>query len=390
MGNITLLGIDTAKSSFELYGIDSHNKAILKKTLSREKFPEFIANLPKCKIIMEACGGSHHWGRTFIEMGHEVKLLAPQKVSPFVQSNKNDSNDAKAIVHASLCPDMEFVPVKQVWQQDIQALHRIRERSIKNQTALANEIRGILGEYGIVIKVGINNVRSILPALLQDPTEKLSSMIRSALADLHHELLVFTENIERIDKQLEAITKQNETCQRLLEIDGIGVITVTAILAAVTDHTLFKNGRQFSAWLGLTPGHTQTGGKDSSPIMLGITKRGNSYLRTLLIQGAMSVARQASRLDTSEKSEKELPRFESQNKPVAPMILGDLPCRKRKKAKGVVSKNGLPRRIWLKKLIETKGIQKAAVAYANKNARIICAMLKSGEGYNVQTFAKAS
>lgn len=394
MTHVNLLGIDTAKNSFALCGVDKDGKQVLKKQVSREQFPLLMQQLPPCKVVMEACGGSHFWGRKFQGFGHEVKLLAPQKAVPFRKMNKNDTNDALAIVRASLCTGIEFVQIKELWQQDIQSLHRIRARHTKNQTSLTNEMRGLLAEYGISIAEGIHHARAAVPVILQDRSNQLTPMIRGAMADLHHELLNITESLNRLDKQLEEIAKTNDVCQRLSGIPGIGVISATAVIAACPDPSLFKNGRQFAAWLGLTPGHKQTGGKDSKPIMLGITKRGDPYIRTLLVQGGMSLA--ASVKKRENKQAKMLaqglasaPKDEpAQPQQATKYAKGTAPYKRRhdatlkQKQKKVLSEN---RELWIKRLLNEKGYQKTAVACANRNARIIWALLKTGASYNPGT-----
>lgn len=351
------------------------------------KIKPFFANYSKCTIFMEACGGSHYWGRQLKELGHEVKLIAPHKVRPFRKANKNDRNDAKACVQAGTCVGMEFVGIKEVWQQDILSLHRIRTRQITNQTALVNEMRGLLMEYGFTIPQGINNVRARVPTLIQDQKNALSPMLRSAIGDMHAELLTAADNIERLDKQLENIFKTNEVCQRLAMVEGVGPITATAIYASCPDPSLFKNGRQFAAWLGLTPGHTQTGGKESKAIMLGITKRGDSYLRSLLVQGGMASARVAKKKNTAPNATVSTPQEEtmanSSEKLVTKTALS--PARKRKKLSVSQQKPKSASRLeWLKRLIDEKGMQKAAVAMANRNARVLWALMKTGKNYDSQ------
>jgi len=283
-----------------------------------------------------------------------------------------------------MCHGIEFVEVKELWQQDIQSLHRIRARHTKNQTSVVNEMRGLLAEYGIAIAEGIYHVRTTVPAILQDHDNQLTPMIRGAGADLHHELLNITESLNRLDKQLEDIARTNDACQRLNAIPGIGVISATAVIAACTDPSLFKNGRQFAAWLGLTPGHRQTGGKDSKPIMLGITKKGDPYIRSLLVQGGMSlvasVARRAKKPQLEEKVA-----VESSPEPIIKPSGGIAPHKRRYDPKVKLwGKKALSesREAWIKRLLDEKGYQKAAVACANRNARIIWAILKNGATFN--------
>ena len=327
--NLSLLAIDLAKSVFQLHGVDSSGKVVLQKRLSRERLIEFIANLPRCTIAMEACGGANYWGREFEKLGHTVRLISPQFVKPYVKSNKNDSADAAAIAEAASRPHMRFVPVKRIEQQDIQGLHRVRERLVKSRTALVNEIRGLLGEYGIVLPTTVRKLRSLLPTILTQQEPELTSMSRDLFSTLLEELSELDQRIARLEERLEAIYQSHPACQRLSKIPGVGPMTATALLAAVSDPQSFKNGRQFAAWLGLVPKQHSSGGKER---LLGISKRGDVYLRKLLIHGARSVAwRVKDRTDS--------------------------------------------RSLWVQSLIERRGVNRAAVALANKNARIIWTLL---------------
>jgi transposase len=289
-------------------------------------------------------------------------------------------------VSAATSPEVIFSTVKEVWQQDIQALHRVRERYIRNQTALVNEIRGLLMEYGFIIAQGIDNARKQVPVIISDEKNSLTPILRSTMRDLHFELLRLTESIEKVDKQLMAIFKGDKSCQRIGMVEGIGVITATAIIGSIPPVGMFKNGRQFAAWLGLTPGHVQTGGSNSKPIMLGITKKGDTYLRKLLIQGSMSVAIKAKNFKVENPSEKPdklqidtNSLTKSENESVSAMYR-----RRKKPTLKCLSKkkSSESRLLWMKKLIENKCIQKASVALANRNARVIWALLKSNQHYD--------
>ena len=282
----TTLGIDVAKNVFQLHGVNDRGKVVLHKRLSRHKVLSFIAKLPACLIGMEASGGTHYWARAFTKLGHEVKRMAPQFVKPYVQGNKNDYNDAAAICEAVRRPRMRFVPIKSVAHQDMQALHRIRERHIKMRTALVNQIRGLLSEYGIVMPKGVSQVRHKLPFILEDADNGLSWAAREWLPSLQAELGRLDEQIQSTTGKIEQVFASDEACQRLAQLRGIGPLTATALVAAVGDGRGFKNGRQLAAWLGLVPRQNSTGGK---PTLLGISKRGNSYLRKLLVHGARSV-----------------------------------------------------------------------------------------------------
>jgi transposase len=276
--DISFLGIDLAKSTFQIHGLDCNHKTVLRKKLTRSKLFLFMANLPEATVFMEACTGAHFFAKKFMEHGHVVKLIAPQFVKPFVRSNKNDRNDAEAIVEAGLRPSMNFVSLKSSSHLDLQAVHKIRRRLVKNKTALMNEIRGLLAEQGVIIAKGEASLKKVLAELLRDSfSESVSGYCKETIADLHHELLEIEERIQTQTARLERCAKENETAKRLQTIPGVGLVTSTAMLCAVSDPSSFKNGRQFAAWLGLVPRHTGTGGKNK---VLGISKRGDRYAST--------------------------------------------------------------------------------------------------------------
>jgi transposase len=286
---IVTLGIDLAKRSFHLFGVDAHGREVLSKKLSRARLSEFMANLPPCTVAMEACGSAHHWARLFRTFGHAVRLIAPQFVKPFVKSNKNDAADAEAICEAAQRPNMRFVSVKSVEQQDIQAIHRMRSLVVERRTAQVNQIRGLLLEYGIEIPKGRATVSRRLPEILEDAENGLSARLRAEVSELAEELRHLDERVAHYDAQIQAIAQGNHTAQRLMTIPGVGAQAATALVAAVgEDPTLFHNGRGLAAWLGLVPRQHSTGGRDR---LLGISKRGDVYLRQLLIHGARSVLR---------------------------------------------------------------------------------------------------
>lgn len=333
MNKITTLGIDLAKQFFQLHGADESGKVILRKTLSRRQLSEFVAQLPVCLIAMEACGGSHFWARKFREMGHEVRLISPQFVKPFVKSNKNDANDAEAIVEAALRPSMRFVAIKTTAQQDTLAVHRIRERLIGARTALVNEIRGLLGEYGIIIPQGIRTFRKLLPEIIGDSSNGLSFSMRSLFTQLRKELNELDEKISSMENNIEAHVESHEITKRLMAIPGVGPITASAMVASIGDPSIFRNGRELSGWLGIVPRQNSSGGKSK---MGGISKRGDKYLRKLLIHGARSALTRTKNHGRGE---------------------------------------------WLIKLRERRGFNRACVALANKNARVIWALMKTGESF---------
>ncbi len=333
--DIKVLGIDLAKNVFQLHGVDERGKEALSKRISRSQLPAFIANLPPCLIGMEVCGGSNYWARKFRGYGHKVKLMSPQYVKPYIKTNKNDANDAKGICEAVSRPSMNFVPLKSVEQQDIQSIHRIRSGIIQERTALINQIRGLLTEYGIIIPQGIGAIRKQLPEILADMDNELTPMIRQLFTELQKYFQEKDERVQLMDGKIIELCKQSEICQRLIKVEGIGPITATALVASVGDAKVFKNGRHMAAWLGLVPRQFSSGGKQ---LLLGISKRGDRYLRTLLIHGARSVVR-------------------------------------------LVGHKTDSRSTWLESLIQRRGKFKAYVALANKNARILWALMAQGTEY---------
>jgi transposase len=285
----TVVGIDLAKRSFHVYGADVQGQQVFSKKLTRARLSPFMANLPACTVAMEACGSAHHWARTFRTFGHEVRLMAPQFVKPYVKSNKNDAADAEAICEAAQRPKMRFVSVKSVEQQDIQAVHRMRSLVVERRTAQINQIRGLLSEYGIEIAQGRAAVGRRLPEILEDADNGLSGRFRAELHELASELRHLDARVTHYDEQIEAIAASDAQVQRLMTIPGLGAKGATALVAAVGgDPALFRNGRGLAAWLGLVPRQHSTGGRER---LLGISKRGDVYLRQLLIHGARAVLR---------------------------------------------------------------------------------------------------
>ncbi len=283
---VTTIGIDIAKTVFQLHGIDEHGKVVLKKRLKRNEFLNFMSNLPECVVGMESCGGAHHWARQLNKQGHNVKLISPQFVKPYVKSNKNDAKDAEAICEAVTRPHMRFVSIKSIEHHDIQALHRVREQILKNRTMLVNQIRGLLAEYGIVMATGVNTVRKKLPLIVEDADNSLTPVSRTIFDDLYQELLNLDRRIDRLDKEISSISSDNELCRRLMTIPGVGPIVATAFIGSVVEPRCYRNGRALSAWIGLVPRQYSSGGKGN---LLGISKRGDSYLRKQLINGARAV-----------------------------------------------------------------------------------------------------
>jgi transposase len=333
--NSTTIGLDIAKSVFQVHGCDQNGKAVIRTQLKRHQVLAYFANLPASLIGLEACGGSHYWARELNKLGHDTRLISPQFVKPYVKGNKNDANDAAAICEAVSRPNMRFVPLKSVERQDIQMLHRIRSGLVKERTALANRTRGLLGEYGIVVGKGIATLRRELPDILEDADNHLTVVARQLFADLQGQLVETDQRVSDYGDKIQALHQGSEVSRRLAGIPGIGPITATALLAALGDGKAFSSARQVAAWLGLVPKQLSSGGK---PKLLGISKRGDVYLRTLLIHGARSVVKAAANKDDSQSR-------------------------------------------WVNDLVKRRNRNIAAVAVANKNARTVWALLTKAEAY---------
>jgi transposase len=283
--NITQVGIDLAKLVFQVHGVDARGKGLLRKQLRRPQMMSFFTQLPPCLIGMEACGGAHYWARKLTALGHTVKLISPQFVKPYVKTNKNDAADAEAICEAVGRPNMRFVPVKNTEQQALLGLHRARHGFVIERTAQANQIRGLLAEFGLVIPVGIRSIGHKLPEMLEDAENGLSGRSRALFARLLEHFRALDRQVKELELEINAWHREDTASQRLQAIPGIGPLTASALVASVGDATVFRNGRQFAAWLGLVPRQNSSGGKTT---LLGISKRGDTYLRTLLIHGARS------------------------------------------------------------------------------------------------------
>lgn len=281
--NVKTIGIGLAKEVFQVHGIGEHSKRLFNKQLKRAKMLSFFANTPPCLIGMEACASVHFWAGKLMSMGHNVKLTAPQFVKPYVKTNKHDTADAEAICEAVTRPNMRFVPVKTPEQQAVLALHRSRQSFIKQQTAQANQSRGLLAEFGIVVPQGIKQLQLQLPEILEDADKALPSLFRVQLSLLQHHIAYPFDVVATPDKQIELCYHQNTLCQCIRKIPGIGLITATALIAAIGNASHFENSRQLVAWPGRAPHQHSSGGKQ---VLLGISKRGDIYLRTLLIHGA--------------------------------------------------------------------------------------------------------
>src|ERR1700733_3968727 len=282
---ITTVGIDLAKNLFQVHAVDERGNAVLRKQLRRRQVAVFFGNLPPCVIGMEACASAHYWGRTLQRFGHTVRLMAPQFVKPYVKTNKNDVADAEAICEAVGRVNMRFVPIKSVEQQAILSVHRVRQGFVKARTAQANQIRGLLGEFGLVIPQGIINVAKRVPEILEDASNELPVPFRHLIDRLTKHLKDLDRQVKEFEREIIAWHRSSELSRKLEKIPGIGPLAASALVASIADAHSFDNGRQVSAWLGLVPRQSSSGGK---PTLLGMSKRGDAYLRTLLIHGARS------------------------------------------------------------------------------------------------------
>jgi transposase len=337
MSKLSRVGIDLAKNVFQIHGVDRHGKSVWRRRLTRDKWLRALLEKvePGCEIGMEACAGAHHWARQLQSRGFTVKLIAPQFVKPYVKSNKNDANDAEAVCEAMSRPSMRFVAVKTVEQQDIQAAHRIRSELIGHRTAKANQIRGLVAEYGLVAPQQLARLRAAVPLWLEDAENGLTSRFRGLLSSLWHDLMTLDQRVAELDHEINMIAQSDPIAKRLQQLRGVGPMVATALVATVGSVEQFANGRQMAASLGLTPRQHSSGGKDR---LLGISKRGDAYLRSILIHGARSVIRTA-KLKDDRLSQ------------------------------------------WVTRLAERRHPNVAAVALANKTARIAWAMLRHGTDY---------
>jgi transposase len=325
---LTTIGIDLAKNVFQVHGADAKGKTVMKKQLKRAQALPFFANLTPCRIGMEACGSAHYWARKLQSLGHTVQLIAPQYVKPFVKRNKNDAADAEAICEAVTRPNMPAVPIKNAEQQAILSVHRARQGFVKARTAQANQIRGLLAEYGIVIPQGISHIAKRIPEIIEDGEIELPGSFRLLIQRLVDHLKELDRQVGELETGIQLWHRDNAASQKLARIPGIGPMTASAMVASIGDAKNFKDGRQLAAWLGIVPRQHSTGGKST---LLGISKRGDTYLRTLLIHGARAVIRVAERKADVDP--------------------------------------------WLKSLLARRNKNVVAVALANKNARTIWALL---------------
>jgi transposase len=338
---IYALGIDLGKTVFHLIGLDSSGQVVVRKRCSRTQLLAFTGNLQVQLIGMEACSGAHFLGKALRAQGHDVRLMPAQYVKPYVKTNKSDYIDAEAIAEAVQRPRMRFAPIKTEEQLDLQALHRVRERWVMRRTAVVNQIRSLLLERGLTLPKGRSHLGQMLPRILEDAELKLSGAFRVLLAQLKLELEQLAARIEQMDMVIQQEARENESCQRLTTIPGVGPVTATALIAAVGNGSAFGKGRDLSAWMGIVPGEYSTGGKQK---LLGISKRGNKYLRRLFVQGARSVL---------QRRDKQAP---------------GLSC-------------------WLAQLLARTHQNVVVVALANKLVRIAWAVLCKNENYRAPVLA---
>jgi transposase len=333
----TIIGLDIEKSSFQIHGVAACGRTTLRKKLRRGKVLEFFANLPACLIGMEACGSAHHWARELTKLGHEVRLMPPQYVKPYVKTNKHDAADAEGCCDAVQRPNMRFVPVKSETQQSLLMLHRIRDRLVAERTSTVNAIRGHMAEFGIVAARRGLGMKELLAIISDVDDARLPSMARELLVLQVEHLRAIETRIADLDGRLQQQARNDEAARRLTAIPGIGPVIATAMVATVVDAQMFPSGRSFAGWLGLTPRQHATGGRERP---LGISKRGDGYLRRQLMHGARSLVRLAAGRD------------------------GRLWT-------------------WIDGLVARRPFNVAVAAVANKLARIIWAMLSRDETYRV-------
>ena len=338
MKELNIIAIDLAKNVFQVCIVSPQNKVVENKQFTRHKLPQAIANRPPAVVAMEACYSSHYWARTFQAMGHQVRLIPAQHVKPFVRGNKNDRNDALAIAEACQRPDLHYVPIKTSEQQDLQALHRIRDRVSRQRTTLINQTRGLLSEYGVVSPRGVKAFR-VLAVSMADPADcPLSPLMRREMELVLEEFDRLTVRLKQINRQLTQMAHQHQLCKLLLSLPGIGVINATALYSAIGNGSQFAHPRDLAVWLGLTPRQFSSGGKSFNGTM---TKRGNRYLRKQLIHGARAIVHR---------------------------------CRYKQDKLS----------LWVNQLAARRGVNKAAVALANRLARLAWILLQRKQCYQPQ------
>ncbi len=334
--SVIIIGLDIAKSVFQVHGADAVGNPLIRRKLRRRDVLRFFVNIERCLIGIEACHSSHYWARELIALGHDVRLIPTQYVRPFRRGGKNDTNDAEAICDALSRPSINTVAVKSAEQQSVQSLHRSRERLIHQRTSTANQVRSLVAEEGVVCAQGISRLRRCLHEVIADHDET-TPLLRSLIGQFLEQLAAFDQWISELDLKIRELAKQSTVCRQLIQLAGVGPVIATAILGTVGNAHAFKNGRQFAASLGLVPGQRSSGGRTQ---LLGITKRGDSYLRKLLVQGARAIMRVADRHDDRQSR-------------------------------------------WVKQLLTRRHKHVVAVAVANKMARTIWALLVKGEKFEM-------
>jgi transposase len=390
---VSTIGLDLAKNIFQVHGANAQGKQVFNKPIKREKLAEFFQLQPPCLVAMEACSSAHHWARLIRSMGHEVRLMAPQHAKRYVHGNKHDAADASAICEAVTRPRMRFVAIKTIEQQAELSLHRARQAYVKNRTAQANQIRGLLAEYGLIVPQGISHITSRVPELIEDASNALPGRFRVLVDGLIEHFKFLCKQITALELQIRAAGKA-PVVRQLQTIPGIGPISASALVAGIGDVSVFKNGRELAAWLGLVPAQHSSGGKTK---MKGISKRGDSYLRNLLVHGARSVIcatqkkhkRRVSHMGQTAEMGERLQGSTTLCTPNQPStVLASSQDLGSTQAGGVVDQGGgmgvpaLPQKqTWLEGMLERKHINVATVALAARNARIVWAVLKTGRNY---------
>jgi transposase len=388
------IGLDLAKNVFQVHGADAQGRKLFNKPIRRDKLAEFFQLQTPCIVAMEACASANHWARKFKAMGHDVRLIAPQHVKPYVQGSKHDAADASAICEAVTRPRMRFVPIKNIEQQADLSLHRARQSFIKARTAQDNQIRGFLAEYGLILPKGISQITSQVFTLIEDASNELPGRFRILINTLLEHFKQLHQQVLALDAQIKASSK-SPLARKLQTIPGIGPITASALVASIGDPSAFKNGRQLAAWLGLVPAQHSSGGKTH---MQGISKRGDSYLRSLLVHGARSV------IWSSEKKRQAVNTLQGRAEVASHNRLStDLAARQdlglgspqEVDQGGGIGLPALPQhQAWLAGLLQRRHANVATVALAAKNARIVWAILKGDRNYEAgyvdPRFAKAA
>jgi len=335
MSGVVTIGLDLAKSIFQIHGVDDAGRTVLRRRLSRHELVPYFAKISPCLIGMEACSAAHHWARELSRFGHSVRLIPPQYAKPYVKRNKTDAADAEAIWEAVARPNMRYVPIKTLDQQSVLSLHRVRALFVRQRTAAINTVRGLLTEFGIIAGKGIGRIGELRHRANEADGEVLPDEARAAITEVFEHIDALTERIDATEAKIVAWHKSSEASQRLASAPGVGPITASAIVASVGDARQFRSARHFAAWLGLTPRLHASGGKEH----IGrISKGGDRYLRALLIHGARAIV-------------------------------------------GTSFRKGIPPRLWLKQLLARRSVNVAAVAVAHKTARALWAMITREEGY---------